>query len=158
MGGEVLDGAQSASDQDSDHKRKVLLARILEIDFQSGIDVCEDKAVLKPPHWKLGKKAKIKPACYTRQSDGGKKDLEIRIEILCLRNIQGNATISGKFGDNLEIKSESFSLSEEVIGPIKCKFKKLPDSLYYYDQSVIEWEIEHGGIQYVLINTTPVIV
>lgn len=154
MGAETLDGAGVAP-QDKDEKKKKLIAKIIEINFKSQIDLHEKKKKIKPPHWKFRRK-KIKPACYTRKSGGGKKDLEVKIKITELENISGNATLVGEVS-GIKIKSESFSLKKGKIGPIKCKLEDLPDTLYYYNKEIITWKIEHGSDKYSLINNSPVI-
>ncbi len=45
-------GGPSAEEQDKEKNNKKLVAKILEIDFTSGIDVYENKKEIKPPHWK----------------------------------------------------------------------------------------------------------
>lgn len=156
MGGETLDGGSaSPEEQDNEEKVKKLVAKVVEINFTSGIDLHKKKKKIKAPHWKYRRKL-IKPACYTRKSSGGKKNLEVKIDITKLENISGNAILVGE-GSDIKIKSESFSLKTGVSKSIKCKFEDIPDTLRYYNKSLITWTIEHGSDVYTLVNPTPVI-
>lgn len=148
-------GGPSVENQDEEKKQKLLVAKVIEINFLSGIDVYEKKKKVKPPHWKFRRK-KVKPACFTRKSGGGKKNLEVTIEISRLENISGNAILIGE-GSNIKIKSNPFSLKKGKSNPIKCEFEDLPDALYYFNKSALSWKIKHGSDFYSLINITPVI-
>lgn len=156
MGGELGDGAAiPAAEQDSDKKKKKLVAKVIEITFDSGLDLLEKKKKITGPHWKYRRK-KIKPACYTRKSGGGKKKLHVKIDITKLENISGNAVLVGEGGD-MKIKSSSFPLSKGKSGSIDCEFNEFPETLRYYNKSPIAWTIEQGADKYPLANMTPVV-
>jgi hypothetical protein len=136
-------------------KRQILTGKIIEITFQSGIDLHEDesKTVVPPsgePHYKRGR-TEIYPAVFLRASASGAKKLQVKLEITDLENVSGSATLSGE-GSGLKIKSKSFSLAKGPVGPLDMEFETVPDQAMYFRQA-IKWTATVGGKDYPLGST-----
>ncbi|MCI0379994.1 MAG: DUF4150 domain-containing protein [Gemmataceae bacterium] len=128
-------------------KRKIISRRIKEITFKSGIKLTTDETEgpVPPsgqPHYKNETGAEVFPAVYLKQSAGGKKDLEVKLEITDLENISGSAKLSGE-GGGIKVKPKDFNLDKVVI-TLQMEFETIPDEMVYFRQG-IKWTITAQG-------------
>jgi hypothetical protein len=145
-------------------KRAALVGEMLEVTWQSGIDVAREKKKVVGPHWKKGEDVteenepghqkyvtgSKRPAYYLVKSKAGVASIVVKIAIKKSHDQEATGDLIGALGP---LKFEGKCPTTVGVHEVALQMTNMPDTLSHYEGDVA-WSLSTSKISVLLANTT----
>lgn len=143
---------------------KRLVAKVVEVVFDSDVKTAHNRAAISPPHWKEGEdfygsnSFSERAAVILHKDAAGAdatKEVTVKVEVTINENVSGTAVLTGGI-DDLDIVGDAEVPTSVGVHTVKAKIQELPDSVRWYNDN-IDWGLEVADMGQCLgLNTTRV--